>query len=138
MLTLSKLKRALAERDEPRKSKVWVLDAETKGTGARVVPLEDTLVKPSDRPIPVVRRPAQKPKPEPPEPRRPRSFRVTDVMSRRVLAEDANARTTLDLLADTRSIVDVTIDVWDPKAGRWRRLAHGEKTTLWNSRDRQS
>jgi len=34
--------------------------------------------------------------------------------------------------------VDVTIDVWDPKAGRWRRLSHGEKATLWNFRNRQS
>jgi len=114
-----------------------VLDTDTKGTGARMVPLEETLAKPAEHSTPIVPRPpAPAPEPKPPAPRRPRRFRVTDVLSRRVLAEDADARATLDVLAGTRSIVDVTIDVWDPKAGRWRRLAHGEKSTLWNSRDR--
>ena len=114
-----------------------MLDTDTKGTGARMVPLEDTLAKPAEHPTPIVRRaPTPEPETKPPEPRRPRRFRVTDVLSRRVLADHADARTTLDVLAGTRSIVDLTIDVWDPKAGRWRRLAHGEKSTLWNSRNR--
>jgi hypothetical protein len=30
--------------------KVWVLDTDTKGTGARMVPLEDVLVKPERAP----------------------------------------------------------------------------------------
>jgi len=138
VLTLSKLDRSkLATSDKPSKSKPWVLDTDTKGTGARMVPLEDTLAKPSEHPTPIIRRPpAPAPEPKPPEPRRPRSFRVTDVLNGRVLAENADARATLDLLAGTRSIVDVTIDVWDFKAGRWRRLAHGEKSTLWNARHR--
>ena len=102
-----------------------------------MVPLEDTLAKPEKPFTPIAPRlPARAPELKPHEPRRPRSFRVTDVLSRRILAENADARGTLDLLAGTRSIVDVTIDVWDPKAGRWRRLAHGEKSTLWNSRHR--
>jgi hypothetical protein len=37
--------------------KVWVLDTETKGTGANMVPLEKTLAKPAPKPI----RPAPKP-----------------------------------------------------------------------------
>ena len=114
-----------------------MLDTDTKGTGASMVPLEDTLGKPAQRSPPIVARPPRPaPEPKPPKPRRPRSFRVTDVLSRRILAENAGARATLDVLAHTRSIVDVTIDVWDPKAGRWRRLAHGEKSTLWSSRNR--
>ena len=40
--------------------KVWVLDTETKGTGANMVPLENTLVQPE-------------PTPEPARPRRPRA-----------------------------------------------------------------
>jgi hypothetical protein len=125
----------LATNDEPRKSKLWVLDTDTKGTGARMVPLEDTLAKPSEHPTPIIRRqPSPEPGPNQPEPRRPRRFRVTDVLSGRVLAHHTDARATLDLLANTRSMVDVTIDVWDSKAGRWRRLSHGEKTILWNSR----
>ena len=31
-------------------AKTWVLDTETKGTGARVVPLEDVLEKPEPKP----------------------------------------------------------------------------------------
>ena len=129
----------MAANDEPRKSKLWVLDTDTKGTGARMVPLEETLAKPSEHPPPIIRRePPPRPEPKSPQPRRPRRLRVTDVVSGRVLAHHTDARATLDLLADTRSIVDVTIDVWDPKAGRWRRLSHGEKITLWNSRERAS
>jgi hypothetical protein len=39
--------------------KVWVLDTETKGTGARMVPLEDVLEKPQPRgePAPRPRKP---------------------------------------------------------------------------------
>ena len=118
---------------------MWVLDTDTKGTGARMTPLKDTLAKPSQDPAPTIPRPPKrKPAPRAPEPRRPRAFRVTDVLSNRVLAENADIRSTLALLDRTRSIVDVTIDVWDPKAGRWRRVSHGEKATLWNSRGRRS
>jgi len=102
-----------------------------------MVPLEDTLAKPEKPFTPIAPRlPGSGARAQAAEPRRPRSFRVTDVLSCRILAENADARGTLDLLAGTRSIVDVTIDVWDPKAGRWRRLAHGENSTLWNSRHR--
>jgi hypothetical protein len=31
--------------------KTWVLDTETKGTGANMVPLEKTLAKPAPRPV---------------------------------------------------------------------------------------
>lgn len=54
--------------------KVWVLDTETKGTGANVVPLEKVEKKPEDRPAPrsrpsatpaQPREPARRPKPQP-------------------------------------------------------------------------
>src|SRR4051812_33341890 len=35
--------------------KVWVLDTETKGTGAQMVPLEDALEKPRQTPEPAYR-----------------------------------------------------------------------------------
>ena len=38
--------------------KTWVLDTETKGTGANVVPLEKVLGKPEPAPAPARRRPA--------------------------------------------------------------------------------
>jgi hypothetical protein len=37
--------------------KTWVLDTETKGTGARMVPLEDVLAKPEAAPERTARRP---------------------------------------------------------------------------------
>jgi hypothetical protein len=35
---------------KPGMAKTWVLDTETKGTGAEMVPLEKTLKKPADKP----------------------------------------------------------------------------------------
>ena len=52
--------------------KTWVLDTETKGTGANVVPLEKTLAKPAPKPIrpPRKARSAEQPK-RPAKPTRP-------------------------------------------------------------------
>ena len=52
----------------------------------------------------------------------------------RVLAEDADARTTLDVLRGTRSIVDVRIYVWRPKEGEWELLTFDERKILWDLR----
>jgi hypothetical protein len=50
--------------------KVWVLDTETKGTGANVVPLEKALEKPAAKPEPAARRRKRSPQAaERPEPR---------------------------------------------------------------------
>jgi hypothetical protein len=52
-------------------AKVWVLDTETKGTGANMVPLEKTLRKPEPSPARPPAPPAKKrrpPKPPAPEP----------------------------------------------------------------------
>jgi hypothetical protein len=46
-------------------AKTWVLDTDTKGTGARMVPLEDTVKKPEPQ------APARKPLPAKPALRRP-------------------------------------------------------------------
>jgi hypothetical protein len=115
-------------------AKVWVLDTETKGTGAHVVPLEKTLRKASDsEPLYVPPKPAPRPEPEP-EPAPPRAFKVVDVQTGRVLAEHADTRATVDLLRDLDSVVDVRIYVWQPKAERWRLLTLGEQKTLWGFR----
>ena len=63
-------------------------------------------------------------------------FKVVDVMTRNVLAEGADLRTTVDLLAGIRSIVDVSIYVWEPKAERWQQLSQREARMLWGMRDR--
>ncbi|HTT30881.1 MAG TPA: hypothetical protein VMG37_20865 [Solirubrobacteraceae bacterium] len=118
-------------------SKVWVLDTETKGTGANMVPLDRVLRKPASEPekLRVLRRP-EPPAPKPPEPRSPRQFKVVDVMTREVLAEGADTRTTVKLLEDVRSIVDVTIWIWQPETERWRMLTFDEARSLWDYRGR--
>jgi hypothetical protein len=120
---------------EKDSGKVWVLDTETKGTGAQMVPLDGRRAV-EGRGVVVVQEP--KPKPEaPPEPRLPRRFKVVAVMSRRVLAEGADARTTVDLLEGIRSIVDVSIYVWEEKAGKWQGLTQREAHMLWDLRGRR-
>ena len=97
---------------------MWVLDTETKGTGAQMVPLEKVLRQPASEPERRRARPLPKPRPqrEAPEPVPPRRFRVIDALSRQVLADDANAPETLEVLRGVAQPVDVSIYVWEPRA----------------------
>jgi hypothetical protein len=54
--------------------KTWVLDSDTKGTGARMVPLEDVLANPNAEPEPRPRKRAARPPRQAPgeRPRAPR------------------------------------------------------------------
>ena len=116
--------------------KVWVLDTETKGTGAEMVPLEKVQKQPA-APKPRRRKPPAPAREKAvPEPLRPEIFKVVDVMTRQPLIEDASARETIDRLKDVRSLVDVTIHAWDERAGRWQRLSRGEERALWRLRER--
>ena len=76
--------------------------------------------------------------PADPEPRKPRRFKVVDVMTRRVLAEDVDLRTTVDVLAGLRSVVDVNLYVWDTKSEAWQQLSQGDRRRVWALRDRAS
>jgi hypothetical protein len=121
--------------------KTWVLDTETKGTGATMVPLEKRTGRDDAAgAAPWFRtreRPERAPRDDaPPAPRAPRRFRVVDVVSRRVLAEDADARETVDVLKGVRSVVDVRLSVRDGDAGEWRLLGLGEQKAIWALRDR--
>ena len=115
----------------------WVLDLDPSGTGAEMRPLDRVLREPERKPdLPLVRR---KPQPRPeqaPEPRKPRRFKVVDVMSGVVKAEDASTRATVDLLRDVRAVGDVRVYVWSDDADRWRLLTLDEQRTLWGLRDR--
>jgi hypothetical protein len=114
-----------------------VLDTETKGTGAQMVPLEQVLKDPSSPGAPLFVPPKRAPRAEPaPEPKAPRRFKVVDVMTRGVLAEDAEGPALMDALAGVRSVVDVHISVWDPDDERWRLLSFGEQKAIWALRDR--
>ena len=120
--------------DKERTSNLWVLDTETKGTGANMVPLERILRKGSDR-VPGFTLPPRRRHEEPvSEPHKPHRFRVVDVMTRQVLADDVDARHALEALEDIRSIVDVTIFAWEETSESWRRLTFGEAKALWDLR----
>ena len=117
------------------KRKVWVLDTETKGTGAQMVPLEQVERAPAEAPEPLWVPPKPRPRePAPTEPRAPRRFRVVDVATREVLADGADVRATLGVLAGVRGSFDVTIYVWEPADGAWRLLTMAEQRAMWERR----
>jgi hypothetical protein len=116
-------------------AKVWVLDTETKGTGAHVVPLDRVEQRAQRALEPIFVPPKRKPRaPKPPGPRVPRRFRVVDVMTRELLADEADARATLDALEQVDHVVDVKVFVWEPRSERWRLLTLGEQRALWERR----
>jgi hypothetical protein len=117
--------------------KVWVLDTETKGTGANMVPLDRVTTKPGSDAVPGFVFPKLKPPaPAPEAPKPPRRFRVVDVQTRELLADDADARATITALEPVRSIVDVTVWMWEPERDRWRMLTLDEVRGLWAYRGR--
>jgi hypothetical protein len=61
-----------------------------------------------------------------------------DVMTRRVVGEDLDARATVDLLKDFRSVVDVSVYAWNQTGASWRSLTLAERRTLWSFRDREA
>jgi hypothetical protein len=124
--------------------KIWVLDTETKGTVAEMVPLERALKRQRSAPrrerLRVVRR-RRAPKPEAtpdrdeaPVPWEPSRFKVVSALSGQVLAEGTEARETVEALAGLRSMVDARIHVWE--AWGWRPLTLREQRLVWELRDR--
>jgi hypothetical protein len=112
--------------------KVWVLDTETKGTGANMVPLERVTKRPSiTEPVLVERDlpPRDEPSPAPrPTPR----FRIVDVMTRRPLADDVSTREAAEVLNAVRSIVDVIAYVRRDPEARWQLLPRSDLRALWD------
>lgn len=108
----------------------WILDTGTKGTGATMKPLERAADGES-KAQPKYGIPKLREQQESPEPRLPRRFKVVDVMTRQPIAEDVEAREAVDALKDVRSIVDVTVYVWQAERDRWRPLTFPEQRTLW-------
>jgi len=118
-------------------AKTWVLDTETKGTGAHIAPLPRAREEPvSERELALVlfKRPPRSLKSH--EPVLPLRFKVVDVMSARVLAEGIGARATVDLLEGMRSVTDVRIFLWLETTRRWRLLTLAEQKALWGFRRR--
>jgi hypothetical protein len=114
-------------------AKTWILDTETKGTGAHIAPLKPD--RPRAEPDLAVVKLERPPRPAAtPAPPAPRAYRIVDVMGARVLAENVDMRRTLELLAGMRSAIDARIYVWMPSAERWRLLTLDEHRALWEMR----
>ena len=114
-------------------SRKWVLDTETKGTGAQMVPLEKSHGGMQAR-APIVVREQPAPPPKPVAPTGPRRYRVVDVMTRQPLADDADLRTAVAALEGARSVVDVNVYVWQDDD--WFQLSQGDRRRLWGLRGR--
>lgn len=115
--------------------RVWILDTDTKGTGAEMVPLDKARRKaePRSEPLFVPPKPRAR-EPTTVEPRPPRRFRVLDVKTRQLLADGTGARATLSVLGGVRSTADVNVYVWEPEADRWRLLTLAEQRVMWDRR----
>ena len=117
------------------KRRTWVLDTETKGTGAHMVPLDELEDRGRPQPGKMWVPPKRTPRaPEPPKPRPPRRFRVLDVVTRAVLLEDGSVAETLALLGGIEHINDVNLYVWEPEEDRWRLLSMAEQRVVWERR----
>ena len=118
--------------------KVWVLDTETKGTGAQMVPLEQVLERPKPPAKPLLSAAHAPPSRarragaarRPPLPRR-RPHDPAGARRRRRRARGAGGARRVS------SPVDVNVYVWAPKAERWRLLTLAEKRALWERRAAQ-
>jgi hypothetical protein len=115
-------------------AKTWVLDTETKGTGAHIAPLETADRKAGEKrelsTVVLRRSPARKAPVSPP----PQRFKVVDVLSGRVLAQDVGAREAVSTLAELRSVLDARVSLWSEPAGRWKLLSLDEQKALWRFR----
>ena len=100
------------------KRKVWVLDSETKGTGAQMVPLEDVEQKPAPRP------PRPRPRPAPQAPSRPRKRKKQPERTASALPPGHVRKKTTGELGKVKAV--------DPRAGtvtvHW--LKHGQTSTV--------
>jgi hypothetical protein len=114
-------------------AKTWVLDSETKGTGAHVAPLEgDGPRRRGERPLAVVQleRPPR-PRREEPATAPSRRFKIVDVLGARVLGEDLGTRAAAAELARVASPLDVRVYLWEHERERWRLLNLAQTRQLW-------
>jgi hypothetical protein len=123
--------------------RIWILDTDTTGTGAEMVPLERALERrrsaPMEKRARISRRrsPPRQAAPDPrgdPIPREPSRFKVVSALSGQILAEDATAREAVAALAGLRSLVDARVYVHEPSG--WRPLTMREQKLLREFGDR--
>jgi hypothetical protein len=122
--------------DDKPAGRKWVLDTETKGTGAQMLPLEKAHGGSRGTRGPVVVREPQPLPEKAPAPTGPRRFRIVDVMTRQVLAEDVGTRDAIATLEGIRSVVDVNVYVWRESVQEWLQLSQRDRRKLWELRGR--
>ncbi len=74
--------------------------------------------------------------PQPAAPPVPLRFKVVNVMNGHVPAECSDARETVQVLAEMRTVLDARVFVWVAARDRWRLLTLGETKALWAFRGR--
>jgi hypothetical protein len=119
-------------------AKIWVLDTETKGTGAEMVPLERALrgkrAAPDRDPVRVVKRRPDGSDAESGEgevrPRGPRRFKLVNALSGQVLADGVPVDEVVEAMHGIRSVADARVYVWEPDTCGWRPLSLREQRVL--------
>jgi hypothetical protein len=114
-------------------AKTWVLDTETKGTGANIRPLRPSS-RGREKDLAVTHFKAPPRPPAAPAEPRPRLFKVVDVLSGRVLAEDVLLAPAIEALEHLRKPIDARVYVRADAAERWRMLTLAETRVLWEFR----
>lgn len=113
-------------------AKTWVLDTETKGTGAHIAPLHDGArggAKEAELALVQLTRPPRPPRPS--EPPAKATFRVVNVLSGEVLGEDLDAREAVEALGGMRSALDARVYLRRGSRARWRLLSLADTRRLW-------
>jgi hypothetical protein len=115
-------------------AKTWILDTETKGTGAHMKPLEPARAKRDDErelALVTLERP---PRPAREQPQPALRLKVVDVLGARTLGEDVDVREAVRLLGGVRSVLDVRVFVRAGAETKWRLIGRDELKTLWGFR----
>jgi hypothetical protein len=115
-------------------AKKWVLDTETKGTGAHIAPLQPGRARERERDLDLFTFERPPRAVAEPAPRAPLRLKVVDVLGARVLGEDIDLRETVRLLQGMRSALDARIYARERDTGRWRLLGLDEVKALWRFR----
>jgi|SRR5438093_1911534 len=122
-------------------AKTWVLDTETKGTGAHIAPLKrDDRAKSRELNLVRFHPPADAPgsgsgAAQPSVSPQAMRFKVVDILSARVLVEDVTVLAALQALGSLRKAIDARVYVRRADGERWRLLSLSDTRRLWSLRE---
>ena len=125
-------------------AKTWVLDTETKGTGAHIAPLKrDHRAKSRELNLvrfhpPAAARGSGSSAAERSVSAQAMRFKVVDILSTEVLVEDVTLLAALQALGSLRKAIDARVYVRRADGGRWRLLSLADTRRLWSLRERAS